>query len=125
MVSVDQDASDAEFSERELAILRLMADGLSNQEIADRLYLALTTVRWYIRQINSKLNTHSRTQTVARAHQLKLVGVSDATRVAQVEVHEPPENPYKGLHAFQAEDASDFFGRETLIRQLLKRLGES
>ncbi len=60
-----------QLSERERAILRLMAEGLSNQEIADRLFLALTTVKWYIRQINDKLDTHSRTQTVARAHQLK------------------------------------------------------
>ncbi len=114
-----------QLSERELAILRLMADGLSNQEIADRLVLALTTVKWYIRQINDKLDTHTRTQTVARAHKLKLVGDSDTARVALADEHEPPENPYKGLQAFQEADAADFFGRETLIQRLLECLAES
>jgi ABC-type sugar transport system substrate-binding protein/DNA-binding CsgD family transcriptional regulator len=111
-----------QLSERELAILRLMAEGLSNQEIADRLFLALTTIKWYIRQINDKLDTHSRTQTVARAHQLKLVGYTDTSRVALAEAHEPPENPYKGLRAFQEADAEDFFGREALLKQLVERL---
>jgi ABC-type sugar transport system substrate-binding protein/DNA-binding CsgD family transcriptional regulator len=113
-----------QLSERELTILRLMADGLSNQEIADRLFLALTTIKWYIRQINDKLDTHSRTQTVARAHQLKLIGESDTARVAAVEASEPPENPYKGLHPFRETDAQDFFGREALVAQLLQRLSE-
>jgi len=35
-----------------------------------------------------------------------------------------PENPYKGLRAFQEADADDFFGRESLVEQLLWRLGE-
>jgi DNA-binding CsgD family transcriptional regulator len=95
-----QDARD-QLTERELTILRLMADGLSNQEIADHLVLALTTVKWYIRQINDKLDTHSRTQTVARAHQLNLVGDSDTARVALAAEHEPPENPYKGWRGWQ------------------------
>src|SRR5688572_25124485 len=33
-------------------------------------------------------------------------------------------NPYKGLRAFEESDAADFFGRETLIQQLITRLGE-
>src|SRR5262245_22369400 len=114
-----------QLSERERAILRLMAEGLSNQEIADRLFLALTTVKWYIRQMNGKLNTHTRTQTVARAHQLKLVGDSDVARVALVEQREPPDNPYKGLQAFQEADVADFYGRETLSQQLVEALAHS
>lgn len=35
-----------------------------------------------------------------------------------------PRNPYKGLHAFRPEDAEDFFGRELLIRELLKKVEE-
>jgi DNA-binding CsgD family transcriptional regulator/ABC-type sugar transport system substrate-binding protein len=122
---MNRQQGETQLSERELAILRLMADGLSNQEIADRLFLALTTVKWYIRQINDKLDTHSRTQTVAKAHQLKLIGDSDTSKVAQAEQHEPPENPYKGLQAFREADVSDFFGRETLAHQLLESLGQS
>ena len=46
----------------------------------------------------------------------------------EIEVHEVPEgevyNPYKGLRAFQEADAGDFFGRDSLIKQLLARLEE-
>jgi WD40 repeat protein/serine/threonine protein kinase len=37
----------------------------------------------------------------------------------------PPENPYKGLRAFQESDAIDFFGRQALIEQLVRRLREN
>lgn len=124
MVDIHSQETFTPLSERELAILRLIAEGLSNQQIADHLFLALTTVKWYIRQINDKLDTHSRTQTVARALQLKLVGENAAARVAFAEAHEPPENPYKGLHAFRENDAEDFFGREAFTRHLVERLGE-
>lgn len=124
MTEIDRQVNVDQFSEREVVILRLMAEGLSNQEIADRLFLALTTVKWYIRQINDKLDTHTRTQTVARAHQLKLVGYGDTTKVALADQQEPPENPYKGLQAFQETDTEDFFGREALLQRLIERLGE-
>src|SRR5690242_18507091 len=110
MRAVDTQKGTNELSARELTILRLMADGLSNQEIADRLFLALTTVKWYIRQINDKLDTHTRTQTLARARQLKLLSDGEAIPTAQDESPEPPNNPYKGLQAFQEADAEDFFG---------------
>ena len=113
-----------ELSARGLTILRLMADGLSNQEIADRLFLALTTVKWYIRQINDKLDTHTRTQTLARARQLKLIGDREAISVTNAEKPEPPDNPYKGLQAFQEVDAPNFFGREALVERVLVRLSE-
>ena len=35
-----------------------------------------------------------------------------------------PDNPYKGLRAFEEADAADFFGRERLVERLLARLGE-
>jgi LuxR family maltose regulon positive regulatory protein len=60
-------------SERELEVLRLIAAGCSNQEIADRLVLALSTVKWYINAIYSKLQVESRTKAIARARQLHLV----------------------------------------------------
>ena len=46
-------------TERELEILKLMADGLTNSEIAERLYVTLATVKWYKKQIYSKLDVHS------------------------------------------------------------------
>jgi DNA-binding CsgD family transcriptional regulator len=60
-------------TERELEILRLIAEGLSNQEIADRLFLSLGTIKWYTGQIYSKLGAQSRTQAVHWAQQMNLL----------------------------------------------------
>jgi LuxR family maltose regulon positive regulatory protein len=65
--------SNALLSERELEILRLISSGLSNQEIADRLVIAMSTVKWHVRQIFNKLNVNSRTQVLARARELSLL----------------------------------------------------
>jgi LuxR family maltose regulon positive regulatory protein len=66
-------SSHAVLSERELEILRLISSGLSNQEIADQLVIALTTVKSHVRQIFNKLNVNSRTQVLARARELSLL----------------------------------------------------
>jgi LuxR family maltose regulon positive regulatory protein len=58
---------------RELEILRLIAKGLSNREISERLFLALNTVKGYNRIIFDKLHVQSRTEAVARARQLGLL----------------------------------------------------
>jgi DNA-binding CsgD family transcriptional regulator/tetratricopeptide (TPR) repeat protein len=60
-------------TERELEVLNLVAEGLSNREIATRLYLALGTVKWYISEVYGKLGVTSRTQAVARARELQLI----------------------------------------------------
>lgn len=60
-------------SERELTVLRLIAEGLSNQEIADRLVVAVSTVKTHINNIYNKLGVDSRTQALARARELGLV----------------------------------------------------
>src|SRR6266567_3261141 len=60
-------------TERELEVLRLIAAGLSNREIAARLVLALSTVKSYVNTIYSKLQVESRTQAVARARALHLL----------------------------------------------------
>jgi LuxR family maltose regulon positive regulatory protein len=59
--------------ERELEVLRLIAAGHSNEEIAQKLTLALSTVKWYINELYSKLHVKTRGQAIARAHQLKLL----------------------------------------------------
>src|SRR5260221_8858299 len=56
-----------QLTHRELEVLHLIADGLSNQEIAERLFITLGTVKWYVKQLFSKLNASSRTQAVALA----------------------------------------------------------
>ncbi len=60
-------------SERELEVLQLVAQGLSNRQIAERLYLALPTVKGHNRNIYSKLQVNRRTEAVARARELGLV----------------------------------------------------
>ncbi len=60
-------------SRQETAILKLIADGLSNQEIADELCIALTTVKTHNYNIFSKLNVKRRFQAVKKATQLNLL----------------------------------------------------
>lgn len=60
-------------SERELEVLHLIADGLSNTEIAGRLFVGLSTVKKHINHIYSKLGVETRDQVVARAQQLQLI----------------------------------------------------
>ena len=60
-------------SERELEVLRLVAQGLSNREISLRLFLALNTVKGHNQKIFSKLQVQSRTEAVARARELGLL----------------------------------------------------
>jgi len=61
-------------SARELAVLRLIAQGCSNQEISERLFISLHTVKTHARHINSKLGVERRTQAVAHA---KVLGLLD------------------------------------------------
>ena len=58
---------------RELEILRLIAQGLSNQEIGERLFLAIPTVKGHNRNIFAKLQVQSRTEAIAHARQLGLL----------------------------------------------------
>jgi LuxR family maltose regulon positive regulatory protein len=60
-------------SERELEVLQLIAEGLTNPEIAARLFLALNTVKAHTRNIYGKLGVHSRTQAVAGARALGIL----------------------------------------------------
>jgi LuxR family maltose regulon positive regulatory protein len=60
-------------SEREIEVLHLIAAGFSNKLIAERLYLAESTVKTHLKHIYSKLAVESRTQAVSRARELKLI----------------------------------------------------
>jgi LuxR family maltose regulon positive regulatory protein len=60
-------------SERELEILQLISEGLSNRQISERLYLAMPTVKGHNRNIFGKLQVKRRTEAVARARELELL----------------------------------------------------
>ena len=60
-------------SQRELEVLQLIAQGLSNREISERLFLALSTVKGHNRKIFDKLQVQRRTEAVARARELGLL----------------------------------------------------
>lgn len=113
---------------REHEILRLITEGMNNQEIANKLFVTVATVRWHIRQLYRKLGVRSRVQAIVRARELDLI-VTDAALAGYGEVTlislPEPENPYKGLRPFQASDSLDFFGREALVARLLERLADN
>ena len=93
---------------RELEILGLIAAGLTNQQIADQLFLTLDTVKWYNKLSFQKLGVHSRTQAVARAHALGLLG--DPSPAAK--------------HNLPAQ-STDFIGREQELAGIQRRLADS
>jgi pimeloyl-ACP methyl ester carboxylesterase/DNA-binding CsgD family transcriptional regulator len=65
--------TDENWKPREIEILQLLAQGLTNNEIASRLHLSQETVRWYNKQIFEKLGAANRTQAVQRASERNLL----------------------------------------------------
>lgn len=96
-----------EFKEREVEIINLMADGLSNKEIADRLFITKETVRWYNKQIYSKLGTSRRTEAIALAREMNVIGDSSSEELSTQNIqHKLPvtTGPFIGRDA----DLSEF-----------------
>lgn len=60
-------------SDREIEVLRLIASGCSNQEIAERLFVAVSTIKTHINNVYGKLGVRTRLQAVERARQQKLI----------------------------------------------------
>jgi DNA-binding NarL/FixJ family response regulator len=63
----------AELSERELDVLRLLADGLSNEEIGERLFISRATVKTHVANVLAKLGVRDRIQAVVFAYESGLV----------------------------------------------------
>jgi LuxR family maltose regulon positive regulatory protein len=63
----------APLTERELDVLHLLAEGLSNKEIATRLVVAPSTVKQHLKNIYNKLDVHSRIQAVERGRELGIL----------------------------------------------------
>jgi predicted ATPase/DNA-binding CsgD family transcriptional regulator len=93
-----------DLTEREMDVLRLKARNRSNQEIADELVLALSTVKWYVGQIYGKLGVANRRQAVARAQALGLI-------------EGPPTPSLRPHHNLPAQTTS-FIGREQELDDL-------
>lgn len=60
-------------SKRELEVLKLMAQGLANQQIADKLFVSLNTVKTHSSNLFSKLEVNRRTQAIQKAKELSLI----------------------------------------------------
>jgi predicted ATPase/DNA-binding CsgD family transcriptional regulator len=95
-------------SERELEILACLADGFSNQEIANKLFLAEQTVRWYNSQIYSKLAVGNRKEAIARAKTLGLLDKAPPSSAATV---------IAGKHNLPAQ-STPFVGRQQELDEI-------
>ncbi|HET9494659.1 MAG TPA: LuxR C-terminal-related transcriptional regulator [Chloroflexia bacterium] len=105
-------------NERERDILGRLAGGSTDRQIADELFLSLNTVKWYNRQIYSKLGVRSRTQAIAHA---RGAGLLDAP--GPEPAHEPASQPLAQRSLLPAQ-TTPFIGRGREIagvRQLLAR----
>ena len=76
--------ANTELSERELEILRLLATGLSNKEIAAQVFISINTVKVHLRNIFAKLNVQTRTEATMTAIQRGLVIVAGVTMPAPI-----------------------------------------
>ncbi len=97
------------FTPRETDILALLAEGMSDREIADCLVVATSTVKWYNRQIYDKLGVSGREQVVERATTLGLLDTLEAT------THWPHNLPAQ---------TTPFIGREQELVQLADLLAD-
>ncbi|HEU0294206.1 MAG TPA: alpha/beta fold hydrolase [Anaerolineales bacterium] len=77
-------------NKREREILERLATGLSDQQIADELFLSLHTVKWYNRQIFNKLGVSSRTQAITKARALGLFSANDPLAPASFQAGDQP-----------------------------------
>jgi pimeloyl-ACP methyl ester carboxylesterase/DNA-binding CsgD family transcriptional regulator len=80
----------APLSKREREILAQLSAGLSDQQIADELFLSLHTVKWYNRQIYSKLGVSGRTQAITTARTLGLINTNDLLAHPSFQVSDQP-----------------------------------
>ncbi len=69
----EQELDSLGISKRELAVLGLMAEGLSNQEIADRLFVSLNTVKTHSSNLFEKMEVKRRTQAVEKAKRMNII----------------------------------------------------
>ena len=103
-------------SNRELEIVRLLAEGLSNREIAQKLFLSLETIKWYNKQIYNKLGVSSRTQAVAKVRETDLLDEPQATAHPSFSKSNKDNLP---------AEISSFIGRESEVSELRQLLQQA
>lgn len=69
----EKELQNLNLSKRELEVLQLMAEGLSNHEIADRLFVSLSTIKTHSRNLFDKLDVSRRTQAIDKAKKLSII----------------------------------------------------
>ena len=72
----------ADLTRQQRSLLRYLTEGLSNREIAERMYLSPNTVKDYLDDLMEKTGIHSRTALVAQASRLGIV-ISETDRIRQ------------------------------------------
>jgi ATP/maltotriose-dependent transcriptional regulator MalT len=60
-------------SKREYEVLELIAAGHSNQEIADKLFISMSTVKTHVSNVLAKLDANRRTEAIARAKKMRII----------------------------------------------------
>lgn len=73
-------AQASQLSDRELDVLKLLAEGYSNQEIADRLFVSLNTIKTHLSNIYVKLRVTRRTQAVQKAQEMGILTSSERVK---------------------------------------------
>jgi DNA-binding NarL/FixJ family response regulator len=69
----DQAVKDLGISKREFEVLELISAGLSNQEIAEKLFVSTSTVKTHVSNVLAKLDASRRTEAIAKAKEMRII----------------------------------------------------
>src|SRR5258708_24497945 len=97
---------------RERDVLSLLAQGLSGPEIAEKLTLAVSSVKWHSKHVYAKLGVNTKKQAIARAHELGLLSAPPVVTAPERRHNLPLQ-------------VTRFFGREGEVAQLIELLSEN
>lgn len=108
---IDSQKVDRPLTPREIEILCLISDGLSNDDVAGELFITPGTVKWYLKQIYSKLQVKSRTQAIAVARAAGLL--NEAANTGSLSA--PHNLPHQ---------STPFIGRDKELATITRRLAD-
>ncbi len=101
-----------DITEREIEVIELLSEGLTNNEIADRLFLSKNTIKWYVQQLNQKLFTNGREGIVKEALRLGLLDLPENSEIGIIRTNLPYQT-------------TPFVGRGSELDQLQQILSDS